>query len=376
MPLYADLHIHSPFSMATSRSMTPEALLAAAVQKGLAVLGSGDALHPAWRKAWRDQGENDAGIIVVPAAEVEDRNRVHHLILMEDFDQFAELAELLAPHSRQIATAGRPRAALSGEEIAGRVHALGGLIGPAHAFTPWTSIYARWNCVRECYGAEPIDFLELGLSADSSYGAAIAELRDVPFLSNSDAHSPSTAKLGREFCGLDVRHPSARGVVEAVREGRITMNAGFFPEEGKYNRTACCRCYRQYTLEEAEQLGWRCPVDGRRIKKGVADRARELADGLPGPRPPYVHTIALGEIVRQVLGTASSTARKCTAVYTRLLEVFGTEIAVLVSVPVDEVREVHGGVADAVDALRSGRVILHPGGGGRYGRFSFADASP
>ena len=66
------------------------------------------------------------------------------------------------------------------------------MIGPAHAFTPWTAMYAYFDRVADCYGSQSIDFLELGLSADSSYGAAIPDLHNVPFLSNSDAHSPQT----------------------------------------------------------------------------------------------------------------------------------------------------------------------------------------
>ena len=65
------------------------------------------------------------------------------------------------------------------------------------------------------------------------------------------------------------------------------MNAGFFPEEGKYNRTACVRCFTQYPLEEAVRHGWRCPADGGIIKKGVSDRAKELARGRsPSPVHP------------------------------------------------------------------------------------------
>ena len=259
MLLNADLHIHSPYSMATSRSMTPESLLAAAKMKGLDVLGSGDALHPAWRAAWRDRPEDGSGIVVVPTVEVEDRHRVHHLILAESFDQFAELADLFAPHSKNVATAGRPHVALDGAAIASAVHDLGGLIGPAHAFTPWTSLYARFESPAGCYGSERIDFLELGLSADTSYAAGIPDLAGIPFISSSDAHSATPVRLGREFTRLDVGVPGVRGVLDAVAGARITMNAGFFPEEGKYNRTACIHCFCHYSLKEAEALGWRCP---------------------------------------------------------------------------------------------------------------------
>ncbi len=215
-----------------------------------------------------------------------------------------------------INTMGRPHLRLSGEEIAREVHEAGGLIGPAHAFTPWTSLYASFDLARDCYGGERPDLLELGLSADSSYGAGISELRGIPFLTNSDAHSPSPAKIGREFNRMQVRALTVKAVLEALQEGGIAMNAGFFPEEGKYNRTACTRCYRQFTLAEAKDLLWRCPDDGGLLKKGVSDRAKELSDGPAEPRPPYLHLIPLAEIIQRVLGTSSPTTKRCTAVYT------------------------------------------------------------
>jgi uncharacterized protein (TIGR00375 family) len=286
MLVNADFHIHSHFSMAVSAAMTPPALLDACLLKGISVLGSGDALHPGWRARWDEYAENEAGIVIVPTAEVETKNRVHHLLLMEDFDACAELAARLAPYGRTVASSGRPHVALEGEALARFVHDLGGMIGPAHAFTPWTGMYAAVDRVEECYGSEPIDLLELGLSADSSYGAGIPGLDGIPFLSNSDAHSPVPEKLGREFNRLRVRERSVRGVLAAIRSGAVEMNAGLFPEEGKYHMTACTRCYRQYTCKNAQDLGWRCPADGGRIKKGVRDRARELNRGGTTRRPP------------------------------------------------------------------------------------------
>jgi uncharacterized protein (TIGR00375 family) len=370
MQVFADLHIHSRFSIATSRSMTPGPLVAAAREKGLAVLGSGDALHPGWRACWEDCPGGE-GILVVPTAEVEDASRVHHLILMETFEDFASLARDLAPYSKDIGHSGRPHMRLGGEEIAGMVHLHGGLIGPAHAFTPWTSLYAAFDSPRQCYGDEPVDFLELGLSADSSYGCTIPDLADLPFLSNSDCHSPDTAKLGREFNRIEVSRLTAGALLDAVRSGRITMNAGFFPEEGKYNRTACIRCFRQYEPDEAGRLNWRCPVDGGRIKIGVRDRAKDLSTGRPQERPPYLHMIPLAELIQKVLGTASPRTKGCRNLYNRFIEAAGDEISVLLDTPVPELRDIHPGVAGALDCLRAGRVVLEAGGGGRYGSFSF-----
>jgi uncharacterized protein (TIGR00375 family) len=319
------------------------------------------------------EAEDVQDVLVVPTAEVEDRNRVHHLILLESFEAFRDLSGLLAPAAGNLEETGRPHLRLGGEEIARAVHACDGLIGPAHAFTPWTSLYASFDSPQECYGDEPIDFLELGLSADSSYGAGIPELAGIPFLSCSDAHSPDPVRLGREFTGLCPGRLTAGGVIDAVRCERIVLNAGFFPEEGKYNRTACCRCFRQFSNEEAESLGWRCPDDRGRIKKGVADRAARLSSGPPGERPPYLHLIPLGEIIRTARGASSPGTKGCRSLYDRFIDLFGNEIRVLIDVPVDELAEVDPAVAAAVSCFRSSRVRLIPGGGGKYGSFSLQD---
>ncbi len=55
----------------------------------------------------------------------------------------------------------------------------------------------------DCYGKMP-DFLELGLSADSDMADTIEELENIPFLTNSDAHSPWPHRLGREFNELEI----------------------------------------------------------------------------------------------------------------------------------------------------------------------------
>jgi uncharacterized protein (TIGR00375 family) len=367
----ADLHIHSPYSMAVSGAMHPENLLSVCVTKGLHVLGTGDALHPAWQKEWEPFLSNEAGICVIPTGEIEDEHRVHHLILAEDFGQFDQLRDLLAPMSKSISTNGRPHVYLSGETIAKRAHDVGALVGPAHAFTPWTALFAYHDSVAGCYGSEKIDLLELGLSADSSYGAGIPDLAGVPFLSNSDAHSPQPEKIGREFNRIRLDgNLSVRRVLDSIRVGAIEANAGFFPEEGKYNRTACIRCFTHYSLKVAQQHKWRCPADGGLIKKGVYDRARELSRGIPGSRPPYFHLVPLGQIIQTVEGVSSPGTKKCRTIYDAFIAAFGNEIDVLLTIPVPEIRAVHPKVAEAIAALRENRVTLHPGGGGKYGTFS------
>ena len=49
MAFYADLHIHSKYSRATSRDADLEHMAVWGAKKGIQVLGTGDFTHPAWR---------------------------------------------------------------------------------------------------------------------------------------------------------------------------------------------------------------------------------------------------------------------------------------------------------------------------------------
>ena len=51
----SDLHIHSRFSRATSRELTPGSLDLWARKKGIHILGTGDFTHPAWRAELKEQ---------------------------------------------------------------------------------------------------------------------------------------------------------------------------------------------------------------------------------------------------------------------------------------------------------------------------------
>ncbi|WOF15842.1 endonuclease Q family protein [Methanoplanus sp. FWC-SCC4] len=370
----ADLHIHSLFSMAASKNTSPDSLLNACLIKGIDVLGSGDALHPVWREMWMNNLENSQNVTVIPSAEVEGKGKVHHLILMEDFEQAKNIADIFRMNSKNIDKAGRPNVSLTGEKIAEIVHNEGAMIGPAHAFTPWTGLYGRYDSTRECYGEEKIDFLELGLSADTSYGEGIPEIDGITFLSNSDAHSALLNKLGREFNRIDIRSKKTADILKSIKDGQVTLNAGFFPEEGKYNQTACTRCYKHYSLEKADLFSWKCPEDGGKIKMGVYDRAMKMSDNSHKKcsRPPYIHIIPLGDIIQKVLGLSSPNSKRCQVVYEELIENLGTEINILLDVPYDEIFSCNEKIASAIKKFREGNLRLYPGGGGMYGSFDLS----
>ena len=63
MRFYADLHVHSRFSRATSKELTLTALAQGAVKKGIHVLGTGDFTHPVWSQELRsDLVEAEPGL--------------------------------------------------------------------------------------------------------------------------------------------------------------------------------------------------------------------------------------------------------------------------------------------------------------------------
>lgn len=55
MEIIADLHIHSRYSMATSKLGTPEYLDLWARKKGISLVGTGDFTHPAWREELKEK---------------------------------------------------------------------------------------------------------------------------------------------------------------------------------------------------------------------------------------------------------------------------------------------------------------------------------
>ena len=55
MTFYADFHVHSKFSRATSRDANLEQYSLLARMKGLSVLATGDFTHPGWMKEIREQ---------------------------------------------------------------------------------------------------------------------------------------------------------------------------------------------------------------------------------------------------------------------------------------------------------------------------------
>ncbi|HIE41229.1 MAG TPA: phosphotransferase [Candidatus Aenigmarchaeota archaeon] len=313
LEINADLHIHSKYARAVSQKMEISILAKQAKLKGVDLLATGDCLHIKWLKHLRENLYGEGifecnGMNFILQTEVQDKNRVHHVILLPSFSKLLELREKFLKFSRNIDSDGRPWLNLNGEEIAEKVLECNCLIGPAHAFTPYFGIYAHFNSLKACYGpyTKKLAFLELGLSADSYLADKISELHKLTFLSNSDSHSPFPLRLAREFNRMKIRDLSFEELKKAFfqENGRkVILNAGFYPEHGKYHLTRCKNCLTFYKLEDAKKLNWKCATCGGVIKKGVRDRIEEIADNKENPnRARYIHIYPLTEIIATAYG--------------------------------------------------------------------------
>lgn len=386
-----DFHIHSKYSGGTSIAMEIPLIAKQAELKGLNLVGTGDALHPGWLSHIRQNvsGEND-GVYTVKnsktkfliTAEIEDANRVHHLILFPSISSAESLFEKFKKYSTDIGKDGRPHLRLNAEEILDYTNELEMLVGPAHAFTPWTAAYKEYNSISECYGknTKDVKFLELGLSADTDMADRIEELQEITFMSNSDTHSPWPHRLGREFNRILVDELSFNEIRDAIgrKKGRkFVLNAGLNPMEGKYHLSACSRCYLRFKFKDAKNMNWRCPECKGSIKKGVFDRVNELAvwekPRHPEHRPGYMHIIPLAEIISLATGISAVTSKRIKERWDELVHKFGTEINILIDSDIDKIKNADMAIGQLIEKFRSNKIRYVAGGGGQYGRPALND---
>jgi uncharacterized protein (TIGR00375 family) len=357
----------------------------AAHTKGVDILGTGDCLYMPWLDELESTLEKIGdryeveGVAYIIQAEVETTigGRIHHLLLFPSFSSAYELHDIIFEGGYSQLTSGRPQLKISPEGLVSLVRSVGALVGPSHAFTPWTSMYAAFESLDDCYGknAKHVTFLELGLSADTQMASKIAELDSCAFVSFSDAHSPSPDKLGREVTRFYLNRASFREINRAfkgVNGRKVALNVGLDPREGKYHLTGCRRCKKAYNLEDVLIEGRvlkTCPACGGPLKIGVKDRIRLLtlkSDKVSlARRPPYIHVVPLIEILKAMKQSQRLNVKK---VYEALIQQFDNEIAILIDTPLASVKQHHPQLAEILARFRKDAIDFEfVGRGGWYG---------
>ncbi len=370
--------------------------------KGLNVVGTGDFTHPSWFKElkeglepsvfeglYKPAGQPEGQVYFMVTAEVctisefkGRTKRIHHVIWAPSLEVAEQVSDVLSRYG-SLEADGRPTLAVSPPELVEAVTELSSwlFLFPAHAWTPWFSLFGAFsgfNRLKDCYQdmAGRVYALETGLSSDPPMNWRVSELDRLAIISNSDSHSYWPWRLGREANVLEVKEPSYRAIIEAVKAGR---SGGFLltvetdPSYGKYHWTGHRNCGVSMPAREAVKLGGVCPVCGKRMTKGVEERVEELADRPEGYRlpgaPDYVHLIPLSEIIAVSLGLGNPQDRRVWEVYSGLTSKLGSEFDVMLNASYGEVERLAGKtVARLLAAVREGRVKIKPGYDGVYGR--------
>ncbi len=406
---YADLHVHSHYSRATSPTCTPEGLYKSAQLKGVGVCGTGDCTHPVWLAELREKlVEDSCGLyqlkprltatvdpdvpqscrrkvhfmVTGEISSIYKRDgrtrKVHSLILMPSLSSAALLNERLAKIGN-IASDGRPILGLDVRdllEIMLQCDSRSILI-PAHIWTPWFSMLGAksgFDSVAECFGAyaQHIFAVETGLSSDAPMNHRIHCIERMTLMANSDLHSPDA--LGRNAT-IFFGQPSYDGLIKALRTKDGTKCGGtvhLFPEAGKYHSDGHRACGVRLTPEQSTLNNNICPVCQKPVTMGVLHRIVELERQQATAHPlatdtrlPHCHIIPLPELIAQSLGVKSIT-KKVVAAYTKVLAKAGSELPLLLDVAPTELAAL-GVVGEMIQKVRSGQVTRESGYDGIYG---------
>lgn len=386
MIINADLHVHSKYSMATSKNMNPQTMAAESMKKGLNLIATGDAFHSKWLEELNQQltqiddtgiyslnGDNNSTKFIT-TNEVEDNERIHHLLIIPSLEVAWQMRDEFTV--KNMDADGRPKIRMSGAEIIDIARDYDCIVGPAHIFTPWTGIFKSYDSIEECYG-QKVDFVELGLSSDTILADTIEELHEYTFLTNSDSHSPWPHRMGREFNKIELKELSFENLKKAIRNNNILENYGINPKMGKYHETGCIKCYKLYDMEDALKHNMKCSCGGQ-IKKGVKSRINELStlkEGQhPKNRPNYQYLLPLAELLSTLYNKGITTKFVQTR-YDNLIHEFSNEIEVLLKTPIEKIASVDENLAPVIESYRNNDLEFISGRGGQYGSVKYKKRS-
>lgn len=398
MLYYTDLHIHSKYSRATSKSCNLEELAIWAKKKGLSLIGTGDFTHPAWFAEIQEKlvpsgngtfrlkpeiekqiGASVKFILTVEISTIykkwDKTRKVHHVIFMPNLETAQNFRQKLDAIGN-IKSDGRPILGLDSRNLLETVLESGddGYIIPAHIWTPWFSVLGSksgFDSIEDCYGdlSEHIFAVETGLSSDPDMNWHVSKLDKFRLVSNSDAHSPS--KLAREAT-VFTTDPDYYSIMHALKTGEgYGGTVEFFPEEGKYHEDGHRKCGVCLTPEETKKLNGICPVCGKPMTIGVLYRVNELSDRFGEVTPPSTagdvfSLVPLQEIISEINGVGPA-SKSVVCEYERLIHQFGSELSILQDIPTDEISKASSLLGEGISRLRKGKVIKHAGYDGEYG---------
>ncbi|MBI1971962.1 MAG: DNA helicase UvrD [Candidatus Aenigmarchaeota archaeon] len=399
MQIIADLQIHSKYSRATSPQMNIHTLGKFAETKGINLLGTGDFTHPRHLEDLKSSlagiddshlfTDNKTRTIFMLTSEVsliyESRGqikKIHNMIFAPDFETVDQINGRLEKYGN-LSSDGRPILTnITCPEFAEVMASISkdAFIIPAHAFTPWFSIFGSksgFDSVEECFQDQTknIFAVETGLSADPSMCWSISSLDKFTLISNSDAHSPWPWRLGREANVFNLEKVSYGEIFDAIKnkdKEKFLYTIEVDPNYGKYHLDGHRDCNVAFEPSETKKLNGICPRCKRRLTIGVLNRVEQLADRPAGFVPkdaiPFKTLLPLYEIISHVTGVNALYSKKVTEEHDRIISRFGTELNVLMNAGEEELKKTtNEKIASAIIKSRNGLLRFKPGYDGVYG---------
>lgn len=412
MKFIADLHIHSPYSRATSRHLLPETIDLWARIKGIHVVGSGDFTHPQWLKELKNKIEpaepglfqlknefskssdqifaesSNHSVRFILTSEIStiykksDRVRkIHHLIFAPDFDVAESLQAKFIQAGVNITSDGRPIMGIDSRDLLDMALNVSERIFfvPAHIWTPWFSVLGSksgFDSIRDCYEdlADHIHAVETGLSSDPLMNRMCSFLDPYTLISNSDAHSAE--KLGREANLFDTEfnYDAMINTIKSRDSKGFLGTIEFFPQEGKYHFDGHKKCGLCLDPSQSGKHESRCPVCGKPITIGVLNRVVQLADRSATVArrhcSPFYSLIPLKEILSELAGVGPRSKRVAQA-YNSLIRRLGSEFDILLNHPIkDLMTPGYDLLPEAIRRMRAGEVFVQEGFDGQFGKIT------
>ncbi len=410
MRFIADLHIHSKYSRATSKQMSPEKIWEWAQLKGIKLIGTGDFTHPKWFHELQEKTEpSENGLFILKKDFMKDSippkcmgevffiltseisciyskkgktRKIHCIVFIPNFSDAARLNIILS-RIGNLSADGRPILGLDARELLKIVLDISpdALLIPAHAWTPHFSIFGAesgFDSIEECFEdlTHYIYAIETGLSSDPPMNWRLSALERITLISNSDAHSPS--KIGREANIFDTEL-SYKGIMDAIKTRKGFIGTiEFFPEEGKYHYDGHRLCGVSLSPKETIHYNYLCPVCGKKVTIGVMHRVEKLADREDGFKPQnapdYFSIIPLAEIIAEALKTGIN-SKAVDDLYRLMLYKFGNEFNILMDMPLEDLEETDFPlIKEAIGRMRKGNVQIIPGFDGEYGKIKIFES--
>lgn len=390
--IVADLHLHSAYARATSKELNFDTLTDWAKLKGINLLSSADFTHPLWadeiKSKLKEEGNgffSYKNLNFILGAEVScifsqggKLRRVHLLLFVPSLASMEKVNHELGKRGK-LASDGRPILGLSARNVLEILLEAdeNSIMIPAHAWTPWFGVLGQnggFNSLEEAFLdlSEKIYAIETGLSSDPEMNWRISELDNRSIVSFSDAHSP--AKMGRELTIFDME-PSYLGLLNALKNQGIEQTIEFYPEEGKYHFNGHRNCnFSETPGETVKRESLLCPVCKKPLTIGVMHRVEQLAEkdrpeGYQAKdRPPFSKFVPLLEILTEVEGTASVSAKVKTKFFD-LTSKLGSELDILLQHRLEDIEKVSENprLSEAIGKVRSGKISIDPGYDGVFG---------